>query len=627
MSIQSLRDKSEGIVAKILIGLIVLVFALFGFGQITTFLSPTPKVATVDGEKITREELDAAVERNRRLLMAQNKSADINDEQLRKTALENLINRKLLSNEAASLGLYYGDKSLDKDIIDTKVFQVDDKFDPNRFQQVLGGAGYTPMSYREALATDKKLQQMVTGIESSAFATEEDAKQISRLEEQTRDIAYMKLEVAKLKSQVKINDEEIKDYYDRHPADFMTPERVKLAYIELSRDELANSIQVTDDDLKSYYEQTKVDYTQPSTRDIAHILIVTNEKVTDAEAKKKIDEIYKKVESGADFAALAKKYSEDPGSAKEGGDLGYNSPGNFVKEFDEVAFSLKKGEVSKPFKTQFGYHIVKVLDIKPKHVPTFAEVRDKVEKAYRDYKAESEFVTKSGKLSELAFESPDLKTPAEKLGLKIKTTDYLAKDAKTGIAADPDVMKAAFSTDVLVDGNNSNVIEVSPTDHLVLRVLDHKPQALKPLDEVTAQIREKLTNEKAAQLAEADAKNIVDMLKSGSIARYVADKFGASWTVVANAARHQTGMPAPINEEAFSLPPPPQNSKSVGYTTLPGGDAAVVTVTNVVDGGGDKPSAKDLAGLQRVLGANRGQHEFSEFRNELAKEGNITRGK
>lgn len=625
MSIQSIRDKSEGIIAKLLIALIVLVFALFGFGQITTFLAPTPKVATVDGQNITQQELDAAVERNRRLLQAQNKSIDQN--QLRKTVLQNLINRKLLSSAADNLGLYYSDKNIDDDIIKTPVFQVDGRFNADTFQRILSGAGYTPLSYRAGLRTDKKLQQMVEGIQDSAFVTDSETRYTNSLAQQTRDVAFLPISVDKLKSKVKVTDAEIKSYYDEHPADFMSPERVKLAYIELSKDNLLKQVKVTDAELKQSYEQNKSEFTRQAERHVAHILIATSDTVTDAQAKAKIDEIYKKIEAGANFAEMAKQYSQDPGSAKEGGDLGFNPAGSFVKPFESVADSLKVDQISKPFKTQFGYHIVKLLGVKPKYVPDFAAVRDKVEQQYKEGKAAGLFVTESSKLGELAFESPDLKRPAKELGLKVETTDYLSRDAKTGIAADAGVMAAAFNPDVLVDGNNSSVIEISPNDHMVLRVLEHKQQALKPLNDVKADIHEALMKQKATKLAESEAREIVAMLQKGSITHYVADKYGLKWKVIANAGRNQSGMPRAINQEAFKLAPPSKNGKSVGYTLLPDGGSAVVSVTHVKNGSDVNVGSQDLASIQRVLSAEQGRYEFSEFRNQLAQKGKISTSK
>ncbi|HKI73542.1 MAG TPA: peptidylprolyl isomerase, partial [Pseudomonadales bacterium] len=533
----------------------------------------------------------------------------------------------LLTVEANKLGMYYGDKSLDEEIVNTPVFQVDGKFSSDRFQQVLGGAGYTPLSYRQEMRTDKKLQQLIDGIRGSAFVTDKEVKRSDGLAEQTRDIAYLRIPVDKLTSQVSVSDDEIKDYYSNHPADFMSPETVKLSYIELTRDELMKDVKVTDDDLKTYYEQTKSDYSEQESRRVAHILIETNDKVTDADAKAKAEEIYKKIENGASFEEMAKKYSQDPGSAKNGGDLGFNPKGSFVAPFEKVEYSLKPNEISKPFKTQFGYHIVKLLAIKPAHVPDFAEVRDQVEKKYREKKAADLFLTKNSKLSEMAFESPDLKTPSQELGLPIKTTAYLARDAKTGIAADAGVMKAAFSPDVLTDGNNSSVIEVSQFDHIVLRVDDHKAQAPKPLEEVSANIKAKLIHEKASALAEKDAKDIVDELEKGAITRFVADKYGLKWVVQAQAGRNEKGLDGEITDEAFKLPRPVKGDKSIGYTLLAGGDAAVVSVTNVANETADKIDASSIATMQRILSSQRGTYEYQEFRDQLAANGDITRTK
>lgn len=628
MSIQTLRDKSEGIVAKILIALIVLAFGLFGFGSITTFLAPKPKVATVNGEKITPDEVQVAVERNRRLLIAQGRSAsDIDEDQLRQQVLQNLINRKLLSHEAERLGLQFSEKDLDAEIVATKVFQVDGQFNADQFQRVVGGAGYTPMSYRKEMRTDKELQQLVSGIRGSAIMTEAEVVRSTSLAQQKRDIAFVKLKLADLEKEVNVSDDEIKNYYDNHKPEFKTKERVKLSYIDLDRKALAGDVKVTDEDLRKYYENTKASYATQEERRVAHILIETNDKVSDAEAKAKAEDIYKKIEDGADFAEMAKKYSQDPGSASKGGDLGYNPKGSFVKPFEEAEFSLKPNQISPPVKTEFGYHIIKLLGVKPGSVPDFADVRDKVEQRYRDEKAEELFVNKSSKLSELAFESADLEQPAEELGLKIHTTDYLARNDKTGIAALDGVMEAAFSPDVLDDGNNSSVIEVSADRHIVVHVKDHKLPEEKSLADVSGQIHDLIAKDKATALATSRAKEIVDMLDKGSVARFVADKYGLEWKVSADVTRSDRDIDQGISSEAFKLPRPPEGKKSVGYTLLPNGDAAVITVTKVQNEPVSKIKSQDVANLQRVLQLQEGTYEYMEFRNQLAESGEITRSK
>lgn len=628
MSIQTLRDQSEGIVAKILIGLIILVFALFGFGSITTFLAPVPKVATVNGDAITQQEMETAVERNRRLLLAQNRSpADIDEDELRRSVLQNLIDRKLLSLAADDLGLYFGEKEVDEDIVNTPVFQVDGVFNPDQFQLVIRGAGYTPLSYRQEMSTDKKLQQLVSGVQGSSFLTKDEIVYASSLAQQTRDIAFLRIDLEKLIPVVEVTDQEVEQYYTEHPGEFMTEETVDLDYVELKRDDLMQKVAVTEDALRAYFEENKSVYAQEESRRIAHILIETNDKVTDAQAKARIDKIYDRIVAGESFSDVARESSEDPGSARNGGDLGYNSRGTFDKAFEDAAFALQLNQVSKPVKTDFGYHLIKILDIRPAQTPDFASVRDKVEKQYREEKAEEMFVADSGQLSELAFESPDLQEPADALGLEIKTTGYVGRDVKEGIAANSAVMEAAFSPDVLLDGNNSGIIEISPNDHVVIHVRDHKPRELKPLEQVAADVKAQLAEQKATELAESQARDIVDMLESGSITRFVADKYKLKWEVVPAVVRNQPGIDRAILSSAFKLPRPPEGGKSVGYTMLADGDAAVFSVTRVVNKAQDNLHVADLDRMRRALANQRGAYEFREFRDELADEGDVTKTK
>lgn len=628
MSIQSLRDQSEGIVAKIIIGLIIVVFALFGFGSITTFLAPVPKVAVVGGENITQQEMEVAVERNRRLLLAQGTSpADIDEDELRRSVLQNLINRKLLAMAADDLGLYYSDEGLDEEIVSTEAFQLDGVFSPQQFQLVIGGAGYTPMTYRAEMRTDKKLQQLVNGIQKSAFLTDPEVARMSALAQQTRDVAFLRIDTEDLLDRVEVSEAEMHSYYDSHPADFMTEETVDLAYVEVKREDLMDAVEVTEDALRSYFERTKDIYALDESRRIAHILIETNDDVTQEEAKARIDDIHQQLMDGASFEELAREYSEDPGSADAGGDLGFNEPGTFVEPFEEAAYDLDINQISEPVLTQFGYHIIKVLDIEAAREPTFAEVRDRVERAYRQEKAEELFVEKSGELSELAFESPDLEEPAAALDLVIKRTGPVTRDADEGLAANPDVMEAAFSPDVLLDGNNSRIIEITPNHHVVVRVADYQPQELEPYERVAGDVRDILAHEKATELAESQAQEIVAMLESGSITRYVADQFDLEWQVVADVGRNEVGLDPEINREAFKLPRPPKGNKSVGYTMLSDGDAAVITVTRVVNGPADQLAKSELEGLQTVLASQQGNYEYFEFRQGLAESADVEKVK
>ncbi|MFN3238742.1 MAG: SurA N-terminal domain-containing protein, partial [Pseudomonadales bacterium] len=626
MSIQSMRDNSDGIVAKVIVGLIIIVFALFGMGSITTFLAPTPKVATVNGEDVTQQEMELQVERTRRLLLAQNQNpAAIDEDQLRADVLDNLIARKLMATAASDLGLSYGNARLDAEIVETEVFQVDGVYNPEQFRLLLNSAGFTPTGYREEMRLDKVLAQMGTAIQSTAFMTEAEAKRATSLSQQTRDIAYLRVVVEDLLEEVTVTDEDIESYYDANPASFMTEETVNISYVEIKKADLMDDIAIDEQALENFFYDTQDIYAEPERRRLAHILIEITDEQTEAEAKEKVDAIYAQIIDGADFAELARSESNDPGSAEVGGDLGFTDPGTFVPEFEEVGYNLGLNQMSEPVLTEFGYHIIKLLDIEEAKEPVLAEVREKVEQAYRDAEAEGLFVDLSTQLSELSFESADLGGPADELELEVKSTGHVGRSVTTGFAANVDVMDAAFSVDVLQDGNNSALIEITPNHHAVIRVAEHSPSDLKPLDVVREEVETAVRRNKAEALALEQAEQMVAMLEEGSITRFVADQFGLEWTVVAEASRGARDIDPQINREAFALPRPAEGNKSVGSLVLANGDTAVISVTNVNNPAPADVDVANINSLARVLASREGTSDFQALREYLRAEGKITR--
>jgi peptidyl-prolyl cis-trans isomerase D len=622
MSIQSMRDNSDGIVAKVIVGLIIIVFALFGMGSITTFLAPTPKVATVNGEDITQQEMELQVERSRRVLLAQN--AQVDEDRLRSDVLENLISRKLLSTAAADLGLTYGNDRLDAEIVETEVFQIDGAYSPDQFQLVLASAGYTPTGYREEMRLDKVLGQMGTAIQSTAFLTSREAERATSLSQQTRDVAYLRVVVDDLLDTVEVSEDEIAGFYDANPASFMTEETVDISYVEIKKADLLDGVQIDEDALAIFFEDTRAIYAEPESRRLAHILVEVTDEQTEEQAKEIVDGLYQQIIAGADFAEVARENSNDPGSAELGGDLGFNAPGTFVEEFEVIGYELTLNQMSEPVLTEFGYHIIKLLDIEEAKDPVLAEVREQVEEAYRDAEAEIRFVDLSSQLSELAFESPDLGGPAVELDLEIKSTGHMARGVTEGFAANPGVMDAAFSADVMLERNNSALVEITPNHHAVIALNEHLPSEMKPLETVTAEVEAAVRRDKAEALAVEQAEQMVTMLEEGSITRFVADQFGLNWTVVAEAARGEREIDAEINRYAFTLPRPADGNKSVGFVELSNGDTSVVSVTNVIN----KPPAEvDLANidsLSRILASREGSSDFDAFRDYLREQGSVS---
>jgi len=624
MSIQNMRDKSEGLLAKVIVGLIIVVFALFGMGSITTFLAPVPKVATVNGTDITQQEMEIAVERNRRIMLAQNVAPDdIDEDELRKNVLQDLINRSLLTEAAEDLGLGFSDAALDDEIRAVPAFQLDGVFNPGQFQLVIGSAGFSPIGYRQEMRRDKTFQQLSTAISATAFYTEAEVLKSSSLAQQTRDIAYLRIDTDKLRDGIEVTDDEVEAYYNANTNLYMTEESVELSYVELKRADLLDEIEVSEDELIRFYEDTREIYAEDERRHVAHILVEINDDVSQDEALANIQEVYTKLKSGGDFAALAKQYSQDPGSAEVGGDLGFNAAGTFVDEFEQAAYDLELNQLSEPVLTEFGYHLIKLLGVEEAKTPEFAEVRDRVEKSYREAEAEELFVNRSSRLSELAYESSDLIEPSEELGLEIKLTGKVNRKTTEGIAANPGVLDAAFTSDVLLDGLNSELIEINPNHHIVVRVVDHQPQEAQAFADVAADIRTFLANEKSTQLAKAQSEEIVAMLETGSITRFVADKFGLTWEVVGKATRNQLGLDREIVTKAFSLPRPVDGTKSIGSAILTDGDAVVLSVTNVTNSSENSMEATELTSLSRVLAVQQGTHDYFEFRETLNADGDI----
>jgi peptidyl-prolyl cis-trans isomerase D len=614
MLIQKLRDGSDGVMAKIIIGLIVIVFGLFGFGSITTFLAPVAKVATVNGENVTQQAMEVAVERNRRLLMARGLTADqINEDELRDNVLRGLISREVLAQAADDMNLHYSDVAIDDEIVGSQIFQIDGVFSADQFQNVLRGAGYTPLSYRDEMRTDKLFQQMLSGVTQSAFVTDAEAKRYSAVLGQVRDIAYIHISAAELIEEVTVLDEEIAEYYTENSIAYVTEETVDLQYVELTHEELAASLDLDANALQQYFDDNIGDYSTDEERRVAHILLETDVDGTSEDTKVEADAAYQRILGGEDFSALADELSDDIGSKSNGGDLGFNPQGTFFPEFEAVAYDLGLNQVSEPVETDLGFHIIKVIEINEGNVPSLADMRAEVEQAYRLAATDEDFVSTSSRLAELLFESIDLEVPANELGLEIKSTGHLSRAAKHELMTNSTVANVAFSPDVLIDGNNSDLIELSASRHIGVRVLEHQPSSSKPLDEVREDIRYILQQQAAQALAQQRAEAIVSEVEQGSLAAYVADQYKLEWQIAPGASRFTQEIEPTILAEAFKLNRPQEDRESLGVATMGNGDSVVLRVSEVTNRPVDQILEIELAAVKSNLSGQLGASDFQDL--------------
>ncbi|MGN6701350.1 MAG: SurA N-terminal domain-containing protein, partial [Burkholderiaceae bacterium] len=384
----------------LLLLLILPSFAFFGLQSYSRFQEGDNTIVKVGDQKITKQEWDAAqreqMERFRRMFGQQFDPKMVDTPQARQGILDNLVAQHVMSAEAARLKLAVPDSVLQQAILQIPgLTGADGKFDVVRYKEVLGAQGLTPAIYQEQLRHDLALQQLNGAIQSTAFAPKTVAKTLSDLNAQQRSVRAMVFKSADYAAQVKVTDEAMKNYYSRHGAEFTVPEQVDAQFLVLDLDAVAGKMAVNDADIKSYYEQNIKRYTVDEQRRASHILIAVDKNASDADkakAKARAEALLAQVRANpSSFAEIAKKNSQDPGSAPEGGDLGFFGKNAMVKPFEDAVYKLKEGEISDVVQSDFGYHIIRLTGIKPAAVKPLADVKDEIAADIRKQMAAKKF--------------------------------------------------------------------------------------------------------------------------------------------------------------------------------------------------------------------------------------------
>ena len=617
MAIQKLRDGTEGILGKILIGVVVIIFGFFGFGSFSSFNSSGPRVASVNGSDIPLGEFEAELERSRRVLMGRGAfPGDIDDDLLRETTLARLVDREVFNQRSAEWNMRFSDPMIDKDILETAAFQIEGKFDPDFFKNSLASAGYSVETYRAELRTDKIYQQFVNGVGDSSFLTEIESQQVSSLLSQKREVAFLKLDLISLAEQVEVQDAELEQFFTENRQKFVTEETVVIEYIELQKEDFLSRQDFGASEIEEFFVENRSNYQKEERRNLSHIFLEFSTENNRQEVKNLASKIYSRLIEGEDFASLAREFSQDLGSRSEGGLLGFNVRGTFDPGFEGTAFALASSEFSEPIEVDTGVHIVKVNSIEMAVKPSLEDVRVQVESDFNTLRAEDEFYLASNQLSELLFENPDLEVPARTLGISIKTTEALARTSKYPLFMNSQVVEAAFSPDVLMDGNNSDLIETKDGRMIGLRVAEHAPAYQKDFNEVSTEIFELVLKQKSRALSGKIAGDIINEIDQGSLAQYVADQYGYSWTILGRITPSQQGIDTNVLSAAFKIPRPIDKTESMGTAVLSDGSSAVIRISSVEKEPVD--SAEGLADeIKRVLGRQRGFDEIRYFQKSL----------
>ena len=506
---------NKRILQGVLLLLIIPSFVLVGVESYQNRGDSNSGVASVDGRSITQQEWDDA--QRRQIDQARQQMGPQFDQKLfdtpeaKREVLENLVAERAVNAEIARSHLTVGDQSIAKAINAIEAFRKPDgSFDMDAYRATLAAQGMTPQIFEARMRRDMAIQQLAGSVQATAFVPRSVAGRISDINDQQREVQELLFPIAQYLPQVKVTDEMVKAFYDKNANLFQIPETVKAEYIVLDSAAVESQVSVSDAEIAQFYESNKQRFTTPEERTASHILITKAQGAKPAEeaaAKAKAEAVLAEVRKNpADFAAIARTQSQDADSAANGGDLGKVERGTFGKAMDDALFGLKEGEISGIVPSEFGYHIVKVTSVKPQTQKSLADAKDAIAAELKKSKLSKKYSELAEQFNDSVYEQSDsLKPTADKLGLKIQTADNLTRKPNPALGAEPynneKFLTALYSTDAIKNKRNTEAVEVAPAVLIAGRVVEFKPAAKRPLAEVEAAIRQRVTQEEALRLA------------------------------------------------------------------------------------------------------------------------------
>jgi peptidyl-prolyl cis-trans isomerase D len=633
--LQNIGDKlkSQRWLATALLGLLALIFAAWGaYGIVNVSFSPQDYGLKVNGERVTTETLNRAwQQRQAQYAQALNGAAlpAAQTHAMQQQLLDEYVRETVLRQRAQASGYRASDAQVLAAYQSEPAFQVDGKFSALAAKTMLLQVGLTPEGYENERRQALQISQLTSGIQLSDFLTATQISRIYALENEQREVRYALLPAERYAAAAKIDDSQIKVWYSAHQGDYMSPESVKLQYAQLSLDAIAAQITIKEPDLQAYYEKNKSRYSENEKRHAHHILIAIAEPKdakADAAALAKAQEVLAELKAGKDFSVLAKKYSADPGSQAQGGDLGWAEQSAYVGAFAEALFKLQPGQMSDPIKTQFGYHIIKLDDVRPAHVLSLADGRAKIEGEYRRAQAAEIFGDREEQLQQKLEkgESNDLSTLATQFGLQLGEVKDFTRSGGAPLGGKPELVQAVFSDEALSGDRIGGPVALAEDKLVIFKVLEHQAPTAQPIasvhDEVVAAIRKDISTN-AAQLA---AKDAVKQLEGGAAFDAVVKGLGVSAAPAAFVARSDPQLPAQVREAAFSAPRPAAGKPEYRALPLDDGGAALFMLSAVRAGSAGANPKNDEQLVMQYLGHDR-DADMAAYMTELEHRATVKR--
>ena len=614
--LDSFRTNMKGIAFAIVV-LIAIVFAFSGIGSLSVSGSASETAVKVNGERVSELQVQQALNSEKQRILNENEGLDaalLEDDLIRPQVVEQIIGRKLLSQEASTGGMAISSRATGKLLLDTPSFQTDGRFDQELFLYRIRNLGYTSASFLEMLEENLLIDQFVRGFVASGFTTSNELELLASVVEQERDYYYLTAPLQPVIESVKVTDQQVAAYYEENKNSYQAEEQVVVDYIELSPAQFDDTDAVSEEQVKARFEEQAQSLESAVSLQAAHILLAEPDAAL-------ISEIQSKLDAGEDFAALAKQYSEDVGSADFGGDLGFTTGDTFPDSFETALAALEVGQVSAPVETESGTHLIKLVD-KQETVIEFSTERARIEQELVSELRDQWLVEKLANLKELSFNAESLGEVAADLSLTAQVSDAFTRSGAAGIAAFPTVIKAAFSDEVVNEKYASEVIDLGDDRYVVLKLNKSIPARQKELAEVKDSVVAAISSDLArAELAEQGSA-LLARVEGGESVETVAKSEDLDWQVVLDAKRSTGNINGDVNRFVFQLPTTAASDVTESFYTR-NGDFVVVVLTEVTPGDSSKLSAEQKNNLIYAGSAANSTRELKALQDRLLADAKI----
>ena len=618
--LQDIREKSLGTIGKVIIGLIIAVFALFGVESIIGGFTQPPSVASVNGEEISQFQLDQNIQN----LMASfgGDLEGLDPSFLESIALNQLIEETLLRQKALDYSMSISSEKIDRNIVSTDSFQINGIFDSELAVRTMATQGLTIPMYRESLEQRMILSQLANAFSSSSFVTNVEFENFAELTSQTRDFNYLSITMGTRTLGTAVLDEEIEAYYEDNQNQFTEEESVIIEYVLLDKASISDELNVDEADLQAQYDIEREEFEGSSEKRASHILFEISPEVPVEAALELAQNAKTRIDGGEEFSDLALELSIDTVSAEEGGDIGFSDGTAFPVEIEEALNLLTLNEISSPVVSEFGVHLVKLTQEAGNSFPSFEEAKSRLERDITSSEVERIYAERLQDLSNLAFETGDLLTIGEELTLEIQRSDPVPRSGGSGIFSDLDVVEAAYSDEVLIDGNNSDVIELSDSQSLVVRVLEFNEASVQPLAEVDAEIAVLIRTQMEREAVQELGNQLLTALEQERSIDELLSQNELMWISETDIERNSFVVNREIVNEVFSLPKPTEEIRRSNLT-LSNGTFVLVELNQVNEGSIDSIPEEQIVGLSNSIKTDLGNNDFQAYMASLRESAEI----